>query len=102
MMIFAGKRDPTALQEARHLYHAFEKFHPEPASDDAQTVREKRTLWLIPLDTKLQDTKLLDPQLSGPNAPSVPDHIVAFLYNRLVKSDESKDWTWKERKYPHG
>ena len=101
MMIFAGKQNPTAMQEAKQLYHAFEKFHPEPASDDAQTIREKRTLWLIPLDTKLQGTTLLDRNSAAPCA-SVPDHIAAFVYNRLVKSDESKDWAWKERKYPHG
>ena len=99
MMIFVGKQDPAALREARNLYRAFEKFHPDPPTDDAQVIRDKRTLWLLPLDTKLQDTRLLDPQLA---VPSVPNHIAAFLYNRLIKSDESKEWTWKERKYPHG
>jgi hypothetical protein len=93
-----GKQDAAALQEARHLYHAFERFHPAP-SNDPQVDREKRTLWLLPLNTKLQDTKLLDPQLCQ---PSVPDYIADFLYYRLLKSDEAKDWTWKERKYPHG
>jgi pimeloyl-ACP methyl ester carboxylesterase len=96
MMILVGKQDPAALREAKNLYRAFEKFHPEPTGNDAQDIREKRTLWLIPLDTKLQDTKLLDPQFG------VADNIAAFIYYRLVKSDESKDWTWKERKYPHG
>ena len=39
---------------------------------------------------------LLDPKFN------VSALIADFIYRRLVKSEESREWTWRERKLPHG
>ncbi len=92
MLILAGKRDSKAMGEAKRIYGVFERFHPEPNGDDKL---DKQTLFLGGLDTSLQGTKLLDPRFK------LADLIADFVYRRLVKSDESRQWTWKQRKFPH-
>ena len=61
MMILVGKQNAKAMEEAKRIHGIFEKFHPEPTGDDKN---DKKTLfWMIKLDTKLQGTKLLDPEV---------------------------------------
>ena len=93
LLILVGRKDVKALAEATRLYGIFEKFHPEPTGDNAT---ERRTLFFGKLDTSLQGTKLLDRKF---NLSAI---IAEFISLRLVKSEESKDWSWRERKFPHG
>jgi pimeloyl-ACP methyl ester carboxylesterase len=92
IMILVGQQDSKALSEAKRIHGIFERFHPEPTGDDRL---DKKTLFLGGLDTSLQGTKLLDPKFN------VAGLIADFVHRRLVKSDESREWTWKERKFPH-
>lgn len=95
MLIIVGKQDSKALQEAKRIHSVFEKFHPEPTGDTVSEKNDKRTLFFIKLDTSLQGTKLLDPKFN------VQALIGDFMYRRLTKCEDSKDWTWSERKIPH-
>ena len=81
-----------ALKSAKRVDDVFERHHPEPSGTDKI---DKKTLFFIRLDTSLQGTKLLDPKLN------VQEIISDFVYRRLVNSEESHDWIWKERKRPH-
>jgi len=92
MLILAGKRDGKAMGEAKRIHDVFKRSHPEPTGDDKL---DKQTLFLGGLDTSLQGTKLLDPRFN------LGGLIADFVDRRLLKSDESREWTWKERKYPH-
>jgi pimeloyl-ACP methyl ester carboxylesterase len=110
MLILVGKQDAKALKEAKQIHGVFEKYQPEPTGDDKL---DKQTLVMLLLDTSLQGTKLLD--ASGVRIEfftregnkkfdaevTAPELIVDFISRRLVKSSESKDWVWKERKLPH-
>ena len=93
MLILVGKQDPKALEEAKRIYGLFKTYHPEPAGDNKI---DKKTLFFGKLDTKLQGTKLLDPKFN------VQAIIADFIYRRLVKSEESREWTWQEQKFPTG
>ena len=92
LLILVGKQDHKALQEAMRIHGLFKSSHPKPAGDDKI---DKQTLFFGGLDTSLQGTKLLDPKFN------VQGLIADFVDRRLVKSDESKEWTWKERKFPY-
>ncbi len=92
MLILVGKQDPRAMAEATRIHGIFARSHPEPEGDDKI---DKQTLFLGRLDTSLQGTKLLDPKFN------VQGLIADFVYRRLTKSDESKEWVWKQRKFPH-
>ena len=92
MLILVGKEDAKAMDEAKRVYGLFENSHLEPTGDDKI---DKQTLFFGKLATSLQGTKLLDPKFN------VQGLIADFVYRRLVKSEESRDWTWKERKFPH-
>jgi pimeloyl-ACP methyl ester carboxylesterase len=93
VLIIAGKRDNAALGEARRVYSMFERDHPKPNPDKKL---EQQTLFFTPLDTSLQGAKLL-----AEKSLETREIIAAFIELRLVKSDISKTWTWKERKLPH-
>lgn len=92
MLILVGKRDGKAMSQAKRIHGIFERFHPEPTGDDKL---DRQTLFLGGLDTSLQGTKLLDPRFN------VAAIIADFIDRRLIKSGESREWTWKERKFPH-
>ncbi|NLF07399.1 MAG: alpha/beta hydrolase [Pirellulaceae bacterium] len=92
MLILVGKRDGKAMSQAKRIHGIFERFHPEPTGDDKL---DRQTLFLGGLDTSLQGTKLLDPRFN------VAGIIADFVDRRLQKSSESREWTWKERKFPH-
>ena len=92
VLILVGKLDRKALQEATRINGLFKSAHLEPTGDDKI---DRQTLFFGKLDTSLQGTKLLDPKFN------VQGLIADFIYRRLVKSDESKEWTWRQRKFPH-
>jgi pimeloyl-ACP methyl ester carboxylesterase len=96
MLIVVGKQESKALTDATRIHGIFERFHPEPEGDTPAEKNDKRTLFFVKLDTSLQGTKLLDPKFN------VGAMIADFLHRRLMKSEESREWTWKERKIPHG
>jgi pimeloyl-ACP methyl ester carboxylesterase len=92
ILLLVGKEDKKALVEAKRFLTFFERFHIEPTGDDKAG---RRTLFFVPFDTSLQGAKLLDPKFEAREA------IADFIDRRLNASDESQDWTWKERKRPH-
>ena len=92
MLILVGKQDSKAMDEANKIHAQLKKNHPEPTGENKA---DKKTLFFGPLDTSLQGTKLLDPKFQ------VPAAIADFIDRRLVRSSESKDWMWMERKHPH-
>jgi pimeloyl-ACP methyl ester carboxylesterase len=91
IMILVGKTEIKSLRDAKQIYNKFEPWHSDVSGE---TEAEDRTLILGKLDTNLQGTKLLDPKFN------VQDYIADFVDRRLIKSDASREWTWKERKYP--
>jgi pimeloyl-ACP methyl ester carboxylesterase len=93
VLILVGKQDSKAQEEAKRIHGMFERYHPEPTGDNKT---DRKTLFFGKLDTSLQGTKLLDPKFN------VSALIADFIYRRLVKSEESRDWSWRERKVPHG
>jgi pimeloyl-ACP methyl ester carboxylesterase len=95
LLILVGRKDPKALEEAARLQTMFEKYHPEPTGENAI---DHKTLFFGKLDSSLQGTKLLDPKFDV----NVSAIIAEFIQRRLVKSEESKMWIWRERKFPHG
>lgn len=93
VLILVGRKDSKALEEATRLNGIFKKYHPEPTGDN---ITDKKTLFFGKLDTSLQGTNLLDPKF---NLSAI---IADFIHRRLDNSEESKDWSWLERKFPHG
>ena len=97
ILVLVGEQDNKALEEAKRIHAIFERYHPEPRGD-SMTQEEKRdatTLFFFQFATSLQGTKLLDPKFN------VAETIAIFVHLRLVKSPESRQWTWRERKVPH-
>lgn len=95
VLFLVGKQDPKAMGDAKRIYTFFEKCHPEPAINDKEEKIAKQTLFFGKLDTNLQGDKLLDSRFH------LEELIGDFISRRLVKSDESKTWIWKERKLPY-
>ncbi|MEN6407971.1 MAG: alpha/beta fold hydrolase [Thermoguttaceae bacterium] len=96
MLIFVGRQDSKAFDEAKRVHGLVERHRPEPTGVTAAERNDKRTLFFVKCDTRLQGEKLLDPRfnLSG--------LTIEFIQRRLIKSESSKAWTWQERKIPHG
>jgi hypothetical protein len=92
VLILTGKQDAKAMEESKSIYSLFARYHPEPTGENKN---DNRTLVFEKLDTSLQGTDLLDPKFK------VQKTIADFLQRRLVKSEESRDWTWRERKQPY-
>jgi pimeloyl-ACP methyl ester carboxylesterase len=88
VMIIAGKGSSKAMQEAKRLHNALEKYHPLPPADLAA---EKQTLWLKTPQTSLQGMRLLNEK-----SMHVDDMIARFIQLRLVK----KQIPWSDRKHP--
>ncbi|HEV3136981.1 MAG TPA: alpha/beta fold hydrolase [Pirellulales bacterium] len=88
VMIIAGKGNSKAMQEARRLHNALEKYHPPPPADLAA---EKQTLWLKTPQTSLQAMRLLNEK-----SMHVDQMIAKFIELRLVK----KQIPWSDRKHP--
>ncbi len=94
VLILVGKQDPRSLEEARRLDGIFQRYHPEPIGHDQAA---RKTLFFGKFDTSLQGTKLLDPKFKF----NIPALIGEFVDRRLIHSDASKDWVWRERKSPY-
>jgi hypothetical protein len=92
VLILVGKQDGKATEEAKSVHNLLVRYHPEPTGENKG---DRRTLLFEELDTSLQGTDLLDPKFKVQNT------IADFLQRRLVKSDESKNWVWRERKQPY-
>jgi pimeloyl-ACP methyl ester carboxylesterase len=92
MLIVVGKQDSRAQEEAKRIHALFERYHPSSAK--GENLGEKPLIFSR-LDTSLQGTKLLDPKFK------LPQVIGSFIYDRLVKSRQSSEWIWRERKVPH-
>jgi pimeloyl-ACP methyl ester carboxylesterase len=93
VLIVVGKKDAGALNEANRVYSMLERDHPKP---DPEKKVEQQTLFFAPLDTNLQGVKLL-----ADKSLKTSETIATFINIRLVKSELSKTWLWKERKLPH-
>jgi pimeloyl-ACP methyl ester carboxylesterase len=92
ILILVGKQNVKSMTQAEQIYNIFKRYHPEPSGEDKL---DKQTLFFGKLDTSLQGTKLLDPKFK------LKEFIADFVDRRLVRSDESRNWAWKERKFPH-
>ncbi len=111
MMILVGKQ-PKAVERANRIYGLFEKSHTELVGD---TKIDACNLFFLRVDTSLQGTKLLEPNMGvrielytkaegakkfDPKV-TVQELIADFIHRRLERSEESRDWAWRERKVPH-
>jgi pimeloyl-ACP methyl ester carboxylesterase len=98
MWIIVGADEPKSLDAAKRIHGMVEKSHPKPEEGS----KVEQTLFFDKVDTKLQGTKLLDFKFGAPpNETTIPDRIAVFIDGRLAKTDDAKDWTWHERKFPH-
>ena len=59
VLLLFGKDGPKA-KDANRVYNLLEPFHPLPA--DAENEKKEQSLFYLPLDTRLQGTKLLGGQ----------------------------------------
>lgn len=86
IMLVVGKGSSRHLREANKIHKLFERFHPVPPKEE----REKQDLFFVPLDTKLQGTKLLGENLS------LEELISRFINLRLAK----QPFAWSDRRTP--
>ncbi len=86
VMIVYGAQDPRASKDAKTIHKILAKFHPDPPRDQR---REKQDLFMIPLSTRLQGTKLL----TDPNF-NMLGRLDAFLDARL----SVQEFEWIQRK----
>ncbi len=93
VLILVGKKDERALSEAKRIYSIFDHDRPRP---DPAKKSEQQSLFLSSLDTNLQGAKILEEKNL-----KADDLIDAFINLRLIKNDQAKTWSWKERKLPH-
>lgn len=88
-LVAVGEEDPKAFTEAKTVYNRVEKLHP-----GLETLEPKdRPVFLIPLKTQLQGTKLLTS-----NALPIQQNIATFINWRLV--DYADRLTWSKRENP--
>lgn len=92
VLILVGRQNHKALAEARRIHGLFKASHPSPTGPDKA---DRQTLFFGKLNTRLQGTQLLDPKFN------VEGLVADFVQRRLVNSDESKQWRWRHRKFPH-
>jgi len=92
VLIMVGEGNSKAVSDARRIHKIFKRYHPEPDPDQKT---QQKTLFFGRMKTSLQGTKMLGEGLN------VEKFIAMFIDQRLVKSTESKKFTWKERKRPH-
>jgi len=88
VMLMVGAKDKKALDAAEKIENKVARYHPEAADGDA---KQKKTLYVIKLDTTLQGAKLVNqPELKS-------DHIISrFIDLRLVE----QSLPWSERRKP--
>lgn len=84
LMIVVGKEDSRTLADSRRLHNMVKRFHPDPATVDA----EQRDLYFVQLSTKLQGTKIL-----GVKALHLEEAIGKFVELRAV----NRPYPWYSR-----
>ena len=88
IMLMVGQKDRKALEATEKLENKLARFHPEPAEGES---KDKKTLYVVKLDTTLQGAKLVN------QTELKADRIIAgFIDLRLV--DQS--FPWSERRRP--
>ncbi|MFZ5830039.1 MAG: alpha/beta hydrolase [Planctomycetota bacterium] len=96
VLILVGRQDSRAITEANRIHGIFERYHPEPEGSKEE-VASKRTLWLGPLDTRLQGTGML-----SASKLRVGNHIGRFIELRAAGSPQGATIeAWKPLKKPH-
>jgi len=86
VMIAYGDRDSKAKKSAQTVYKNLKKHRPDPPRDE---VREKKNLYIFPLPTRLQGTKLLTVQDF-----KMLQRLEIFIERRL----SDKDFSWIRRR----
>ena len=87
IMIVYGSEDSQAQRDAQTVFKNFERYHPEPP---IERVRELKDLFVYPLPTTLQGSKLLvDPRFK------MLARIDDFLKTRLT---DQKEFKWVSRR----
>ena len=87
IMIVYGSEDSQAQRDAQTVFKNFERYHPEPPID---RVRELKDLFVYPLPTTLQGSKLLvDPRFK------MLARIDDFLKTRFT---DQKEFKWVSRR----
>jgi len=87
ILIIAGKGSGKGAREARRLYSALERYHPEPPPGEA----DKKMLWLRTPPTTLQGMTLVNEKRM-----LVDEMIEKFIEIRLVDAHIP----WRERRSP--
>ena len=91
MLIVVGQGDSRCASDARRVESMLARYHPEPKEPS------QKDLYFVPLDTKLQGTKILGVpgvKLYGKNqVVAMEAGIAAFIQRQLVE----KTFPWKER-----
>jgi pimeloyl-ACP methyl ester carboxylesterase len=86
ILIIAGSDDARAVSEATRMHTVLARYHPEPLQTE---VLEKKDLFFVKPETKLQGTKMLDIR-----ELNVETTIGDFIEYRLVK----KSFPWQDRR----
>jgi hypothetical protein len=85
VLIIVGRANRKAADDAERIHEMLERYRPEPEKQDAARLKN---LFLIPVDTKLQGTKML-------NAVTKLEGVIAkFIELRLV----NQEYAWRQRK----
>ncbi|MEM9351661.1 MAG: alpha/beta fold hydrolase [Planctomycetota bacterium] len=80
-----GRQDRKQKKDAETIYKNLERFHPEPPRDQ---VREKKSLFMVPVPSGLSGTDLLN------RTEGLPSQVADFIDARV----SSKDFEWVGRK----
>jgi alpha-beta hydrolase superfamily lysophospholipase len=89
VLIAIGRNDAGAEREARRIHTQFERGRPELDPAD----RDKKDLFLVGIDTRLQGTRILE-------EPNLGLHRQIAQFIKLRIEDRAADFPWKERISP--
>lgn len=92
IIVFFGAADRRAASYARRVHGSIATFRPQKWVSN-QEQRQKQNLFLVPLDTSLQGSRLL-----GERSLRVTDDLHEFIDYRLTR--RMSEYPWKERKLP--
>lgn len=82
IMIVYGEQNSRAKRDAENVHKNLKRFHPEPPPD---LVREEKDLFMVPLSTRLQGTRLLSDRQFN-----MSSKLDSFLQTRV--GDQSFPW----------
>jgi pimeloyl-ACP methyl ester carboxylesterase len=95
ILIAVGTGDSKANDEARRLHAKLKLSREDVSSLPPEEQKMRSTLWLAPLDTKLQGSKMLNVR-----ALQLPARIASFIDIRVAK-DANPDSVWVEHATPN-